>query len=265
MEKLQQALQKAREQRGGDSATQSIATARTTQHKAESLWLSLRDFVPDQKHLRRNEIVTYQPGRFTSAMDALRTKTVLHMRKNGWRRLAITSPSPGAGKSTLLCNLAMSLTRQPDSRCILFDFDLRNPSVKRLLGADAPHDVTQVIHGTVPFAEQALRVGENVAVSLATRTAEDPLRHLMSRDAEEQLAEIERRYKPDFMLFDLPQLVVGGDTPGFLQNVDCALIVSNAEETTVAEIDMCEQEVAESTNVLGVVLNNCRYGVKNVR
>jgi protein-tyrosine kinase len=263
MEKLQQALQKARKQRGGPVA-QHIPGGRDG-YTADALWLSLQDFAPDHKHLRRNEIVTYQPGPFTAALDALRTKTVLHMQKNGWRRLAITSPSTGAGKTTLLCNLAMSLARQPDSRCILFDFDLRSPGIARLLGATSAHDVTEVIHGEVAFAEQALRIGENAAVSLATRTAQDPLRHLMSRDAEEQLAEIERRYKPDFMLFDLPQLVIGGDTPGFLQNVDCALIVASAEETTVAEIDICEREVAESTNVLGVVLNKCRYGMQNVR
>jgi Mrp family chromosome partitioning ATPase len=267
MEKLQQALQKARQQRGGDiaprAAPRTVPPAAT--RRADDLWAELKGFSPDEKRLMRNRIVTYTPGPFAAEMDVLRTKTLLHMRKNGWRRLAITSATAACGKSTLLCNLALSLTRQPDSRTVLFDFDLRNPSIGRILGAETAHDVTEVMQGEVAFADQAIRIRDNLAVCLATRTATDPMRYLMSREAQEQIEEIERRYKPDVMLFDLPPLVIGGDTPGFLANVDCALIVARADETTVSDIDKCEREVAENTNVLGVVLNQYRYGEQGAR
>jgi protein-tyrosine kinase len=264
MEKLQQALQRARQQRGGDAAAVPRSTATrsappTASRQADDLWAGLKAFSPDEQLLVRNRIVSYAPGPFAAEMDTLRTKTLLHMRKNGWRRLAITSATAGCGKSTLLCNLAVSLTRQPDCRTVLFDFDLRNPSIGRILGAGTDHDVTEVLQGEVAFEDQALRIRENLAVSVATRAASDPMRYLMSREAQERLEEIERRYKPDIMLFDLPPLVIGGDTPGFLANVDCALIVARAEETTVSEIDKCEREVAENTNVLGVVLNQYRH------
>jgi hypothetical protein len=35
--------------------------------------------------------------------------------------------------------------------------------------------------------------------------------------------------------------------------------VARAGATSVSQIDVCEREVAEQTNVLGVVLNQCRY------
>ena len=41
--------------------------------------------------------------------------------------------------------------------------------------------------------------------------------------------------------------------------VDCALLIARAEVTTVAQIDACEREIAEQTNVLGVVLNQYRH------
>lgn len=262
MEKLQQALQKARQQRGDDvmPRTGARAAPTTASRQTDDLWAELNGFAPDEKRLIRNRVVTYTPGPFAAEMDALRTKTLLHMRKNGWRRLAVTSATASCGKSTLLCNLALGLTRQPDSRTVLFDFDLRNPSIGRILGAEAPHDVTEVLQGEVAFEDQALRIRNNLAVSLAIRTAADPMRYLISREAQERLEEVERRYKPDFILFDLPPLVIGGDTPGFLANVDCAMIVARAEHTTVSEIDKCEREVAENTNVLGVVLNQYRLG-----
>jgi protein-tyrosine kinase len=37
------------------------------------------------------------------------------------------------------------------------------------------------------------------------------------------------------------------------------MMLAKAESTTVAQIDFCEKEIAEHTNVLGVVLNQCRH------
>jgi Mrp family chromosome partitioning ATPase len=49
------------------------------------------------------------------------------------------------------------------------------------------------------------------------------------------------------------------DNVGFLPNVDCGLLVSAADSTSVAQLDICEKELSELTNVLGVVLNKCRF------
>ena len=37
------------------------------------------------------------------------------------------------------------------------------------------------------------------------------------------------------------------------------LLVAAAERTRLDEVDKCEHDLAEQTNVLGVVLNKCRY------
>jgi Mrp family chromosome partitioning ATPase len=266
MEKLQQALQKARQQRDGDAPPRrgpqetSRETATSGGSRADELWAALPGFSPDPARLRRNRVVSFAPGRASAEMDVLRTKTLLHMRRNGWRRLAVTSATAGCGKSTVLANLALGMTRQPDLRTILFDYDLHHPSIGAIIGAEPAHDVTALLTGEVAFEEQALRIRDNLAVCLAKTRAQDPMRHLMSAEGLARLEEIERRYKPDLMLFDLPPLVIGGDTPGFLANVDCALIVARAERSTVPDIDSCEREVAENTNVLGLVLNQCRLG-----
>ena len=49
------------------------------------------------------------------------------------------------------------------------------------------------------------------------------------------------------------------DVMAFVPNVDCAILVVAAESTTLREADICERDLAEKTNVLGVVLNKCRY------
>jgi protein-tyrosine kinase len=287
MEKLQKALQKAREQRGGPSGAPGgapgdalvaggadAATAvrpRPANGTAEDAppiaapdsgtngsWQALRSFEPTEKAMERHRIVTAQAGRLGTAFDILRTKILLTMRKNNWTRLAITSPTMGCGKTTTACNLAIGFARNPDQRTILVELDLRRPSVARLLDLPKGPDVTEMLSGDLPFAEQALRYRRNVAVAAAHRASPDPTSVLTSKAIHDTLAEVEASYSPDLMIFDLPPLLVGDDTRSVLKDVDCALLVARSDVTTVAQIDTCEREIAEHTNMLGVVLNQCR-------
>jgi len=61
------------------------------------------------------------------------------------------------------------------------------------------------------------------------------------------------------VLFDMPPLLAGDDALAFIGHVDCVLLVAAAETSTIEEVDTCERELAAHTNVLGVVLNKCRY------
>jgi protein-tyrosine kinase len=61
------------------------------------------------------------------------------------------------------------------------------------------------------------------------------------------------------MIFDLPSILIGDDARAFLQHVDCALILTRADQTRYGDFDSCEREVREYTNVLGVVLNGYRH------
>jgi Mrp family chromosome partitioning ATPase len=226
--------------------------------EAETLWKALGPFEPHQKAMERSRIVTAAAGQLGSAFDILRTKVLLTMRKNGWTRLAITSPTTGCGKSTTACNLAIGFARNPDQRTILLEFDLRRPSIAGILDLPGGSDITEMLEGKVPFAEQARRYRSNVAVAAARKVSADPTSILTSNIIHETLAEIEADYAPNLMIFDLPPLLVGDDTRAVLKDVDCALLVARADVTTISQIDTCEREIAEHTNMLGVVLNQCR-------
>ena len=65
------------------------------------------------------------------------------------------------------------------------------------------------------------------------------------------------------MLFDMPPFQVSDDVMAFADKVDCVMIIAAAERTKMSELDACERELAGVTNVLGVVLNKCRYEVED--
>jgi len=115
----------------------------------------------------------------------------------------------------------------------------------------------------VDFAQQGLRIGDNVAVSMSRGPVADPTRLLLDEQTADVLDRIEADYSPDLMIFDLPSVLVNDDTRAFLKNVDCALIVIRADTTQYSQFNTCEREIAEQTNVLGVVLNAYRHGSNN--
>jgi len=288
MEKLQLALEKARaaregaakadgtaksdaapapaappERKAAEAATRAPARARATSTRRDTppdaVWADLTPFSPDPKALVRNRIVALEAGAAATPFDILRTKIVLQMRRNGWRRLAITSPLPACGKTTTALNLATGLSRQPDLTAMLLEIDLRRPNMAAMLGHRPEHDITAMLSGEVPFADQAVRLRGNVAVSMARRHSNDPSRYMLSHDTITTLDTLERDYAPDLMIFDLPPLLISDDTRAFLGNVDCALMVARAGKSSIAQIDTCEREIAEHTNMLGVVLNQVKH------
>lgn len=264
MERLQKALQQAREHRAQSVATESTSvvedgTAHARKTGFEAAWDALEQREPDKRRLSENLMVSLSAQHTATPFDVLRTKTQLIMKKNGWTRLAITSPTAACGKTTMACNLALGFTRQSDMRVILLEMDLRRPSMAKTLGIRPERDITDVMTGAVDFRDQAFRLRDNVAISMASGPASDPSAVLLHHKTKSVLTDIEYIYQPDLVIFDLPPILVTEDTRAFLKDVDCALIVAKAEATSIAQIDVSEREVSEHTNVLGVVLNQCRH------
>lgn len=274
MEKLQAALDKARKSRServlpenAQRAEQAAAETVPQASEAQSLddrWNALQQYELKDKALSRNRVVTRLARKSATPFDILRTKTLLQMRQNGWKRLAITSPMPQSGKTTTACNLALGLGRQRDLRSMLFDLDLRDPSVHHFFDATPPYGISEMLTGGVAFEEQAVRYGDNVAVSMAHQAETDPTRILLAEDTAEKLNAVQAAYDPDVVIFDLPSVLVNDDTRAFLKNADCAIIVTRADATTYSQFETCQREVAELTNVLGVVLNAYRHDKRAV-
>jgi len=250
MEKLQKALSKARQERDGQAASPATvqarpkAKSRSTPHDVPVLpaapqWAELDPFEPDIAHLKKNRILTLNAESQSNPFDILRTKAFLLMRQNGWTRMAITSPNPSCGKSTTACNLAVGFSRQRENRTMLFDMDLRKPNISNLMGHKPERGIKRLLTGEISPQDQMLCLRGNVALSMSPRSVPDSTQLLLSQ---------------------MPPMLSTDDARAFLKNVDCALIVARAEQTKMSQLDQCEREVAQQTNVLGIVLNNCRHG-----
>ncbi|WP_170763224.1 CpsD/CapB family tyrosine-protein kinase [Ruegeria lacuscaerulensis] len=265
MDRLQQAIQKAREERNSRQPEPVTLMLKEEQRQVptessdEDIWLTVPEISIEPHLISRKRLMSYRGGANATPYDMLRTKMLQQILNNGWRRVALTSPYSGCGKSTAAANLAFSLGRQEDLRTIVIDFDMRRRGLAEILKQSGNYSMADVIQGKVPFHEHALRHGNNVIFGLNYTSTRNPAEILQSRKAIEFLERLEAEYKPDIILFDTPPLMASDDSHGFLRNVDCALLLAAAEETSIDHIDVAERQLAELTNVMGIVLNKCRY------
>lgn len=284
MEKLQKAISKARNDRtqtpakpkkpaAPSSDTQAVPADAKQRRKGPKsyileaaqeqafpgVWETLTPYEPNPDLLLKNRIMTLHAQTTSNPFDILRTKVFLLMRQNGWKRVAITSPTKSCGKTTTACNLAVGFSRQRELKTMLFDMDLRRPGVADLMGSKPSHGIRDVLNGNVSPQDQMMRLRSNVALSMARGPVADPIQVMLADTTAEMFNDVQAQFDPDIMIFDLPPMLVTDDARAFLKNVDCALIVARADQTRMTQLDICEREVAEQTNVLGVVLNNCRH------
>ena len=267
MEKLQAALARAREKRENDGRpvrrTEPLSRASNRRAAKEQEIADRWDALPMMKtsevHLKKSRVFAGHATAEAQHFDILRTKLLLEMRRNDWTRIAITSATPGCGKTTTACNLIAGLGRQPELKGMLFDLDLRRPSVSKLLGVEPEFSLVDVLNGTVEFPDQAMRLHENTSISMTTTAVSDPAKLVLRSTTMDMIDQIQDLYRPNLMLFDTPPVLVSDETRGFLKHVDAVVIVAAAETTSVAQVDEVEREIAQYTNVAGIVLNKCRF------
>ena len=222
-------------------------------------WDALEKIQLKPARMRRNRLVMDGKTPERGAFDMLRTRLLTMMQKENWRRVAVTSPTMACGKSTTTLNLALALSRMPDIRTIVIETDMRRPSMAKMLGVKGEHSVFDLFAGRANFSEMAVRIGSNVALAMNHGVARNPAELLHGQSTPALLRMIEETYQPDVVLFDMPPMLQSDDALGFIQNVDCAVLIALAESTTLSQVDVCEAELAQHTNVAGVVLNRCRY------
>jgi Mrp family chromosome partitioning ATPase len=239
--------------------------------RPDRVWESLNPLVLDEPLLTRNGLFT-KPAQnmVTTYFDLLRTRILQPMQDRGWRRLAVTSPTHGCGKSLVAANLALSLSRRPNSRTLLLDLELRAPRMAGLFGMAEAGALRDVLTGDQPFEGHLLRVGRTLALGLNSSPVTEAADLLHHPAMPGSLGAMMEGLDPQVALFDLPPVLVSDDVLAMAPTVDAVLLVIDGTRTTAAEVRTCEKMLDGQVPILGVVLNRAqdrdltryRYGQK---
>lgn len=208
------------------------------------------------EHLEKNRIVAFNKSDPKSmAFDLLRTHVLQRMEENGWRTLAITSPTPEAGKTVIAINLAMSIAQQTNKTAMLVDFDLRRPKIGAYLGIPMEKSLNDLLDGTAELAEVLVNPDMPRLVLLPTRNpVKNSSETLSSKKIADLIKDLRERYESRIVIFDLPPMLVTDDAITLLPQIDCVLMVVANGMSTKREIED-SLRLLPTANLIGTILN----------
>lgn len=270
MERIKIAVEKARQQ-GASNRRGSVGAQR---QQAKPLYVTSDElgginYVQtevvqlDPEHLERHRIVAYSKNHPSSWMfDVLRTRVLQRMEQNGWRTLAITSPTPEAGKTVVSINLAMSIAHQTQRTAMLVDFDLRRPKIGAYLGVHRDKSLNDVLAGEADISEAIVNPNLPRLVVLPTNKPVAKSAEVLSSNLTDRIiTDLRDRYQERIVIFDLPPLMAADDAISVLPKIDCVLMVVGNGMSNAREIEDSLRHVT-GTNLLGVIMNKADLPAK---
>jgi len=264
MERIKQALERARAEREGQPApvavdSNAVSVAPAPPPAAQDVKYSrTRQVAVSDEILRNNRVVTsFEPCAFTDAYKMLRTQVLQRLNENNWNVLAVTSPGHGEGKTLTALNLAASLAMEVDYTVLLVDANLRHPSLHTHLGIDGEPGLSDYLLDDTPLTELLVRPSsiDHLTVLPGGRALHKNSAEMLNSPKMNRLVEeMKNRYPSRIVIFDLPPVLNAADAMAFAPYVDATLLVIEEGKTKRKEIQHA-LDLLSSTNVLGTVLN----------
>jgi capsular exopolysaccharide synthesis family protein len=207
---------------------------------------------------------------FLEAIRVLRARIEKDAKKNDLKVFLVTSAAPGEGKSTIAANIAMALAMR-DSKVVLVDCDLRNPSVREQLNlsTEGPGlyeylnkkaEVKDILQWSDTYKMNVIPGGE------PTNNASELLDSLRMHQLLDSLKGI-----AEYVILDTAPVGILTDTAVLAQEADAALFVVKQDCASRSAIMEGIGQLAESgIYVSGCILNGAQagiggYGYRNYR
>lgn len=259
MERIKQALERAREERRQNAGASLYPVRQTVSPTSDKLSISYtqtRSLVVSPERMYENRLVSGPEGsEIADAYRILRTRVVQRMRANGWSSLAVTSLGENNGKTLTSINLAISMAREVNHTVLLVDLDLRRPSVVRYFTDETlPGLSDYLLHGT-PIEQLLFNPGiERLVVLPGNEPIANSSELLSSPAMVNLIRDLTTRYKSRLVILDMPVLSGTDDVMAFAPHTDAVLLVVEEGQTLRDELSQVP-ELLHGTKLIGTVLN----------
>ena len=260
MEKIQQALERAKQQR--QNADKSAVKRQEKAADVQSIEYTRTQSV--EGHLetqRKNRILSaLEHSAYSDAFKILSTQVMQRMDEHQWSSLAVTSVGDDEGKTTTAINLGISISKEVEYTVLLVDANLRKPELHKYFGITPELGLSDYLQSDIDLADILIKPGEvDHLVILPGGTPIMNSTEMLGSPKMCSLAqELKDRYPKRVIIFDLPPVLSTADTLSFVPCVDCALVI--VEDDTTKEADLKKTiDLLSVTNIIGTVLNKSQY------
>ncbi|MBT8139891.1 MAG: CpsD/CapB family tyrosine-protein kinase [Gammaproteobacteria bacterium] len=298
MERIQEALEKARrerqsqldqqsngEQKNGEQGKAADSAARepvSDDAKTTPLHKDQANDTPKQSKAGSSIRISYSQTKTVSLDEAelkdrrivagfahdersepyrqLRGQILNKFRENNWRTLAVTSPNAGSGRTLTAVNLAISLSLEVNQTVLLVDLDLRSPGVASCLGiSEIDAGLVDYVRGNCDLKDILINPGyERLVVVPGTPQGAFTSEIITSPEMQAVTRELIDRYDSRLVIFDLPAVLDHDDALVFAPKCDATLMVLEEGGSTKQDVERA-YNLLEGANIIGSVLNKVRY------
>jgi capsular exopolysaccharide synthesis family protein len=267
MERIKQALEKARQERqltgglpGGSfgAAKKHVSPSSVTYTQTKTVEVS-SDLMKDRRILSE-----YHQGVFPDAYKMLRTQVLQRLGEKGWNSLAVTSPGVSEGKTLTAINLAISLSMEVNYTVLLVDADLRHPGVHTHFGINAERGLSDYLTDSLPLSDLLIHPANipGFVILPGGKPLLNSAEMLNSPKMIRLVEELKSRYPSRIVIFDLPPVLNAADALAFSPYVDAALLVIEEGKSQREDVKHAV-ELLQCTNLIGTVLNKSRSGARD--
>ncbi|MFN0040747.1 MAG: hypothetical protein ACKVP2_14645 [Burkholderiales bacterium] len=266
MDKISEAMERARRMDGGVGAPAATRSGRVTPLREPPVtamppekgirYTRTRTVEVSRKTMRENRIVAgFDSGPYKDAFKILGTHILQRLKEGGWNALAITSPGSREGKSLTAINVAISLGLEVDRTVLLVDADLRAPRIHRQFGLPDGPGLSDYLISDMPLENILIHPGLGRFVILPGGVPIRNSSELLGSEKMFQLVqELKGRYPARIVIFDLPPLLAAADALAFAPHVDAAVLVIEEGGTHREEVQRAANMLG-TTPLIGTVLN----------
>ena len=212
----------------------------------------------NRDHLHEMRIFAHESSdRRSAPYDMVRTRVLQVFNKASLKSVAITSPTPSAGKTVTSINLAFAIARQSDQSVLLVDLDLRKPQIARYLGFRPVCGIDDVLVKR-RAAKDAIMTPNLDNLKLSVLASPQPVQQPTELITSPAMKDLTSKFQADkaysVIIYDMPPMLSSDDFLAFLPQVDCAMLVAAAGETSVPGIAECDRLIGDE-KFLGCILN----------
>lgn len=190
----------------------------------------------------------------TEAYKSFRTNLLVTLRKEGCKKIIISSPVPEDGKSITTYNISVSIA-QTGAKILIMDCDLRKGTIHQYFNIRRRPGVSDILTGLANMDQVIYNTKyENLKIMPMGRILPNPSELLGSVYMKEVLDKLEKEY--DYIIMDTPPLNVVSDAATLVKMVDGVVIVVREKSTTYPQINNAIQKCNfVNANILGFVIN----------
>jgi capsular exopolysaccharide synthesis family protein len=260
MEKIQQAIEKARQQR--ENAGMHSSHNQSSAKEVSSIEYSQTKLMEGRvEHQREKRILSAMAhSQYADAFKILSTQVMQRMVENHWNSLIVTSVGGNEGKTTTAINLGISIAREIEYSVLLVDGNLRKPDLHNYFGIKPEFGLSDYLTSDLDLADVLVRPNDidHFVLLPGGQPLINSTEMLGSPKMCSLAEELKNRYPKRIVIFDMPPVLNVADTVSFSPCVDCALLVVEDDVTKETELQQAI-DLMSVTNIIGTVLNKARY------